>query len=59
MGAIMGIRRRIIWTRVALGIVFTIGGPLTVSAQGPCGGVPEPYTPAADAKDLKAVLFKW
>jgi hypothetical protein len=21
--------------------------------------VPEPYTPAADAKDLKAVLFKW
>ena len=55
----MGIQRRIIWTRIALGIVLTIGGPLTASAQGPRGGVPEPYTPAADAKDLKAVLFNW
>jgi len=53
----MSFRRGMIW--VALAIVFTIGGPLTVSAQGPRGGVPEPYTPAADAKDLKAVLFRW
>ena len=55
----MGFRRRIIWTRIAIGVVLTIGGPLTADAQGPRGGVPEPYTPAADAKDLKAVLFKW
>jgi hypothetical protein len=55
----MSFRRGIIWTRIAIAVVFTIGGPFTVSAQGPRGGVPEPYTPAADAKDLKAVLFKW
>jgi hypothetical protein len=45
---------------VALGIVLAIGGSLparTASAQGP--RVPEPYTPAKDAKDLKAVLFNW
>jgi hypothetical protein len=48
-----------IWARAALVIVFTIGGPFTAGAQGPRGPVPEPYTPAADAKDLKAVLFKW
>jgi hypothetical protein len=47
-----------IWTRVALAIVFTIGGPFKAGAQG-FGPVAEPYTPAADAKDLKAVLFKW
>jgi hypothetical protein len=28
-------------------------------AQGRREGVAEPYTPAADAKDLKAVIFKW
>jgi hypothetical protein len=46
---------------VALGIVLAIGVPLGTTpagAQGP-RGVPEPYTPAADAKDLKAVLFNW
>jgi len=48
-----------IWARVALAIVFTIGGPFTAGAQGPGGRVAEPYTPVADAKDLKAVLFKW
>ena len=52
-------RPRIIWARVALAIVFTIGGPMTAVAQGPRGKVPEPYTPAADAKDLKSVLFRW
>jgi hypothetical protein len=54
----MSLRRRMIWTRVALAIVFTIGGPFKAGAQG-FGPVAEPYTPAADAKDLKAVLFKW
>src|ERR1700722_5609902 len=55
----MSLRREMIWTRVALAIVFTIGGTFTVRAQGPFGPVKEPYTPAPDAKDLKAVLFKW
>jgi hypothetical protein len=55
----MSFRRRMMWARFTLTSVFTIGGLFTVDAQGPRGGVPEPYTPAADAKDLKAVLFKW
>jgi hypothetical protein len=55
----MSLRRRMIWTRIALAIVLTIGGTFTARAQGPFGPVAEPYTPAADAKDLKAVLFKW
>src|SRR6476661_4561221 len=46
-----------IFTRVAIGIALTVGTLSTVSAQG--GRVAEPYTPAADAKDLKAVLFRW
>src|SRR5580700_3023308 len=50
---------RIAWARAAFAIGFTIGVPLTVSAQGGRGAVPEPYTPAKDAKDLKAVLFNW
>jgi hypothetical protein len=48
-----------IWAKAALAIVFTIGAPFTASAQGFGGRVAEPYTPAADAKDLKAVLFNW
>src|SRR3984885_16357733 len=55
----MSLRRRMIWARVALAIVFTIGGTFAARAQGPFGPVKEPYTPGADAKDLKAVLFKW
>jgi hypothetical protein len=55
----MSLRREMIWTKVALAIVFAIGAALTASAQGPFGPVKEPYTPAADAKDLKAVLFRW
>jgi hypothetical protein len=43
---------------VVLGLVFTIGMPLTAAAQPPPQG-PPPYTPAADAKDLKSVLFNW
>src|SRR5438093_7025679 len=46
-----------IFTRVAIGIALTVGTLSTASAQG--GRVAEPYTPAADAKDLKAVLFNW
>ena len=52
----MAIRQRTIFTRVAIGIVLTLSTLSTARAQ---GRVPEPYTPAADAKDLKAVLFKW
>jgi hypothetical protein len=55
----MSFRGGVIWASVALTIVFTMGGSFTASAQGRREGVPEPYTPAADAKDLKAVLFKW
>jgi hypothetical protein len=55
----MSFRREMIWARVALAVVFTIGGPFIAGAQGPRGRVAEPYTPAADAKDLKAVLFRW
>jgi hypothetical protein len=55
----MNVRRRITRIGFALGTVVAIGGPLTAGAQPPRGPVPEPYTPAPDAKDLKAVLFKW
>ena len=43
---------------VVLGLVFTIGVPLTAAAQPPPPG-PPPYSPAADARDLKSVLFNW
>ncbi|MBV8729242.1 MAG: hypothetical protein JO336_05485 [Acidobacteriia bacterium] len=55
----MSVRRAMIWTRVALAAGFIIGGKFSAGAQGRRGGVPEPYTPAPDAKDLKAVLFRW
>ena len=56
----MDFRRRISWIGVALGLVLAIGAPLTAGAQAPPGaGTAEPYTPAKDAKDLKAVLFNW
>ena len=52
--------RSVRWASVALGIALTIGGPLTAAAQSPLGSsTEEPYTPAADARDLKAVLFNW
>src|SRR5215467_7014902 len=58
---IMAFRRSIIWTRVAIGIVLTIGVLSTASAQEPGGfrEPPPPYRPAAGAKDLRAVLFNW
>jgi hypothetical protein len=55
----MSFQRKMIWEKVALAIVLTIGGALTAGAQGPGGPVAEPYTPKADAKDLKSVIFKW
>jgi len=56
----MDFGRRISWISVALGVVLAIGAPLTAGAQSPPGaGTTEPYTPAKDAKDLKAVLFNW
>lgn len=45
-------------TGIALGVVLAFGGPLTAAAQG-SRSVPEPYTPAPGAKDLRAVLFNW
>ncbi|HLI86265.1 MAG TPA: hypothetical protein VKV17_20285 [Bryobacteraceae bacterium] len=53
----MSIRRGTIWATAAL--IIATGGLSTALAQGGRGRVPEPYTPAADAKDLKSVLFKW
>jgi hypothetical protein len=54
------IMNRIHWIGVALAIVLAIGVPTTAAGQAPPGaGTAEPYTPAKDAKDLKAVLFNW
>ena len=56
----MNSRRTITWISVALALVLAIGAPLTAAAQTPAGAqLTEPYTPAKDAKDLKAVLFNW
>ena len=49
------------WTlcaSVTLGIALSIGA-LTASAQNAANATAEPYTPARDAKDLRAVLFNW
>jgi hypothetical protein len=51
--------RRICWLKVALAAGLALGGALTAGAQQRPRGVPEPYTPAKDAKDLKSVLFNW
>src|SRR5919108_2437121 len=57
----MAFRRRIIWTSVAIGAVLAIGAQPPASAQAPGANrePPPPYRPAAGAKDLRAVLFKW
>jgi hypothetical protein len=47
------------WTRGPLVIALGLAGPATALAQGGPREVPEPYTPAPDAKDLKSVLFNW
>ena len=54
----MTLRRTMIWTRIAIAAGLAISALPTADAQGG-RAVPEPYTPAADAKDLKSVLFKW
>jgi len=52
--------RRISWIGVALGVALAMGVPAAAAAQTPPGAsTTEPYTPAKDAKDLKAVLFNW
>ena len=43
---------------IALTLLFAIGAPPTIAAQGRAA-VPEPYTPAKDARDLRSVLFNW
>src|SRR5579859_4792483 len=55
----MFLKRTMLWTRIAIAAGLAISTLPTASAQGFGGKVPEPYTPAADAKDLKAVLFRW
>jgi hypothetical protein len=56
----MDFHRKLRCISVALALVLMIGAPLTVGAQTPPGAATtEPYTPAKDAKDLRAVLFNW
>jgi hypothetical protein len=56
----MDSRRRSSWINVALLVVLAISAPMTAAAQAPPGaGNGAPYTPASNAKDLKAVLFNW
>src|ERR1051326_8536723 len=73
----MALRKRMMWTSVAIGATLMIGVPSLSSAQDrsaapAAGGAQAPgqgrggrgrggpaYTPAKDAKDLKAVLFNW
>ncbi len=56
----MGLRRGMMGSGAVLaGIVLAIGAPLTVHAQPSRNAGPPPYTPADDAKNLKAVLFNW
>jgi len=59
----MDFRRRISWIRAALGVVLLIVPQLTMPAAAqnpnPAASTTEPYTPAKDANDLRAVLFNW
>jgi len=56
----MDARQTIKRTGGALAAVLAFAAPLIAGAQRPPPReVPEPYTPAADAKDLKSVLFNW
>ena len=56
----MDARQTIKRTGGALTAVLAFAAPLIAGAQRPPPReVPEPYTPAADAKDLKSVLFNW
>src|SRR5688572_10184410 len=55
--ATIGTPRNARWIRSVLVVVLVLSGAATAFAQG--GRVPEPYTPAKDARDLKSVLFNW
>ena len=45
---------------MAFGAAAALSGLLTVALQAQFGGNQQPpYTPAKDAKDLRAVLFNW
>ena len=56
----MSFGRRMNRLRVALGVVLAIGVAVTAGAQTPPGAATgDLYTPAKDAKDLRAVLFNW
>jgi hypothetical protein len=53
-------RRGAVSFGAAIGAILAIGAPLTAHAQlGFPPQAPPAYTPAKDAKDLKAVLFNW
>ena len=56
----MDFRREMLGFSGAVALGLAAAAPLTASAQGGFPPpAPPPYTPAADAKDLKAVLFNW
>src|SRR5579872_1582489 len=60
----MTVLRKIFGTSVAIALALTISAPSSALAQAPAatparGGDAPLYTPAAGAKDLKAVLFNW
>jgi hypothetical protein len=55
----MDVRHGVAWSVRALVVALALAGPLAVNAQGFPRDVPEPYTPAPDAKDLRSVLFNW
>ena len=52
-------RRVTIRASVALGAVAALWCLLTVASLAQFGGGDPPYTPAKDARDLRAVLFNW
>src|SRR5678815_1889012 len=52
--------RRLNWLSVAFALVLLVGSEMCIRDRTPPGAsTTEPYTPAKDAKDLKAVLFNW
>jgi hypothetical protein len=55
----MAFRRRTIWNWVAIAAALTIGALAPTGARAQFGDYPVIYRPAAGAKDLRAVLFKW
>ncbi len=52
-------RPTMIWTRIAIGVVLTIGALVPTGARAQFGDYPVIYRPAKGAKDLRAVLFNW